>query len=266
MASSLKPDIMVTPSDLFIATANVSGTVPYITQTPELGVRAVAGDGREYRYVQAGSTALITGQLLQAPAPQSNLQAITGVAVAQFGTSVTLTISTGTAITAGQLAGSYFMTYGTVANGGGQMLAIQTNSAVSASGTSITITLADPLQIALTTSATVDIWPHSYIGVIQMPTTQTNKAVGVALGVFNNTSSTLNGLPASYYGWMQVKGISMSLIQGTPAANTALSASTTTAGAFEEQTTSTAASNYGLAVNLVTGVNGQYGPVDLLIS
>lgn len=265
--SSLKPDILVNPSDLFTAISNTAGTVPYTTQVPELGVRSVAGDGREFRYVQAGASALIVGQLLQAPALVSVLQAVTGVAVSQFGTSVTLTISNPSpAITAGQFSGGYFVTYGTVANGGGQCLQIQTNSAVSTSGTSITITLADPLQIALTTSATVSVYPQPYTGVIQMPTSQTNQAVGVALGVINNTSTTLNGLPASYYGWVQVKGHSMALIQGTPAIATGLGASTSTAGAFAIVSGTTSAPNSQYATNLLLGVDGRYGPVDLFLS
>lgn len=264
--SSLKPDIMVTPSDLYIATGNVAGTVPYITQVPELGVRAVTGDGREFRYIQAGATALIVGQLLQAPALNSNYQAVTGVATAQFLTTVTLTVSTGTAVVAGQFSGGHLITYGTVANGGGQCLQISTNSAVSSSGTSIVITLVDPLQVALTTSATVSIYPPDYLGVIQMPTAQTNKAVGVALGVINNTSTSLNGLPASYYGWAQVKGFSMVLIQGTPAIAVGLAASTSTAGALAVVSGTTSAPNANIATNLLVGTDGRYGPVDLLIS
>lgn len=265
--SSLKPDIVVTQSDLYVQTANVAGTVPYLTQVPELGVRAVTGDGREFRYVQAGASNLIVGQLQQAPAVQSNLQAVTGVAAVVGATTIILTISTGTAITSAQFSGGYFMTYGTVANGGGQMLKISTNTAVSSSGTSITITLEDPLQIALTTSATVDIFPNTYAGVIQMPTSQTNKAAGVALGINGNASNaTTNGLTASYYGWLQVKGTAMALIQGTPAIDVGLAASTSTAGSFAVVSGTTSAPNAQLATNLVLGVDGRYGPVDLLIS
>lgn len=264
--STLKPDLLVNPSDLYAAISNVSTTAPYNTQVPQLGARAVTGDGREFRYAQAGASALIVGQLQSGPALNSNLQGVTGVAVAQGGTSVTLTISTGTAITAGQFTGGYFITYGTVANGGGQCLQISTNSAVSASGTSITITLADPLQIALTASATCSVYPNRYNGVVQMPTSQVNAAAGVALGVYPNSSTSLNGLPASYYGWLQVKGFSMALIQGTPAIATGLAASASTAGAFAEVSGTTSAPNANIATALLVGADGRYGPVDLLIS
>lgn len=259
MASSLKPDILVNPSDLYIQTSNVFGTIPYTTFIPELGVRAVTGDGREFRYGQAGASNLIVGQLQQAAAPQSNLQAVTAVAIPASASSTnpstqtTLTISTGTAIAANQLVGGLYQTYGTVANGGGQSLRISANTSVTSAGTSITLTLEDPIATAITTSATVNIVPPAYSGIIQSPATVTGKVAGVAVG----------NLVASYYGWLQVKGLANVLISGTPAIGTGLSAPNAgTAGALQV----TAATLMDIATNLATGVNGQYGPVDLLIS
>lgn len=253
MATSLKPDIVITPSDLQAQIANVSTTVPYTTITPELGVRAVAGDGREYRYVQAGASALIIGQVQQCPALTTSA-AGTMIVAAVGVTSLALTISSST-FTAGALAGGYFQTYGTVANGGGQNLKIATNTAVTA-GTAITITLEDPLQVATTASANFTLVPPKYAGVIQMPTTATGSVVGVAV----------NPLVASYYGWIQIKGIANVLIQGTPAIGTALAAPASTAGAAAVTSGTTAAPNFNVGMNLATGVDGRYGPVDLLIS
>lgn len=250
MASSLKNDIQVMPQDLFAQVSNVSTTVPYNTFSPELGVRAVTGDGREFRYVQAGASALIIGQVQQSPAIVSTLQAITAPVLAVGTTSVTLTISS-TTIAAGALAGGQLLTYGTVANGGGQSLRISNNTAVTA-GTSITITLDDPIAVATTASATIDLIPNAYTGVIQLPTTNTNTVAGVAVGP----------LPASYYGWVQIAGQSMVLIQGTPAAFAPVGASVTTAGALAVASATIAS----LGINLATGVNGQYGPVRLNIN
>lgn len=261
--SSLRPDIMVNPADLFIQTGNVAGTVPYMTQVPELGVRSVTGDGREFRYIQAGASNLIIGELEQNAAPSANLIDVTAVAAAVGALTTTLTISTGTAITAGQFSGGSFTTYGTVATGGGQMLKISTNSAVTASGTSITITLEDPVQVAITTAATVTIMPPQYSGIIQCPGTVTGTPVGIALGVYPNPSTTLNGLTALYYGWVQVKGIANARISGTPAIGTGLAAPTSgTAGELMV----TAATLNDIATNLKTGVDHRYGPVDLRIS
>lgn len=250
--STLKPDLLVNSQDLFAQIANTSTTVPYTTQVPPLGARAVTGDGREFRLCQAGATALVIGTMQQSAAPQSNLVDVTAVAAAVGATSITLTISTGTAIAAGALSGGYFQTYGTTANGGGQNLQIASNTAVSASGTSITITLADPVITAITTSATVNIlWP-TYASVIQVPTGITGTVAGLAV----------TSLPISYYGWLQVKGVANALIQGTPAINLGLVCSTTTAGALGVEAATTAQ----LAQNLKTGVDGRYGPVNLLVS
>ena len=253
MASSLKPDVLVNPSDLFAQVSPTAGTVPYNTGNPELGVRAVTGDGREFRYVQAGASNLIIGQLQQAAAPQSNYIDVTAVAVAAGATTATLTVSTGTAVAANQFAGGYYTTYGTVANGGGQILSIAGNTAVSASGTSITLTLSDAPVTAITTSATVSIIPPAYTSIIQVPATVTGKVAGVAVGA----------LAATYYGWVQIKGVANALIAGTPAIGTGLSAPNSgTAGALQV----TAATLMDIATNLKTGVDGRYGPVDLLIS
>lgn len=263
MASSLRPDIMVNPSDLFAQIANVVTTVPYNTQFPDLGVRSTTGDGREFRYIQAGASALIAGQLTQAAGPQSNYVDVTAVAVAAGATTATLTVSTGTAVVANQFAGGFYQTYGTVANGGGQNLLIGGNTAVSASGTTITITLSDAPSVAITTSATVNIIPPPYTGIIQVPSTVTGKVAGIALAVNPNPSTTLNGLTALYYGWVQIKGVANALIAGTPAIGTGLSAPNAgTAGALQV----TAATLMDIATNLKTGSDGRYGPVDLLIS
>lgn len=263
MASSLKPDIQVCPADLFIQTAPTATTVPYTTFIPELGVRAVTGDGREFRYISAGASNLIAGQLQQAAAPQSNYVDVTAIAVAAGATTATLTVSTSTAVALNQFSGGYYQTYGTVANGGGQNLRISSNTAVTASGTSITFVLEDAPSIAITTSATVNIIPPAYAAVIQVPTTVTGKVAGVALTVNPNSSTTLNGLTATYYGWVQTKGVANALIAGTPAIGTGLSAPNGgTAGALQV----TAATLMDIATNLKTGTDGRYGPVDLRIS
>jgi len=250
--SSLKPDILVTPADLFIQTSNTSGTVPYTTQIPELGVRAVTGDGREFRYASAGASALVLGTLQQAAAIQANYTDVTAVAVAAGATTATLTVSTGTAVAANQFAGGFYTTYGTTANGGGQILKISANTAVSASGTSISLILEDAPATAITTSATVTIVPPSYAALIQVPTTVTGRVAGVAV----------NALAAGYYGWVQTKGIANALIAGTPAAQSGLIAPVSgTAGALQVQS-----STYqSIAINQKTGSDGRYGPVLLAV-
>jgi hypothetical protein len=263
MASTLKNDIVVIPSDLYTAISNVSTTVPYSTQIPQLGVRAVTGDGREFRYVQAGASALIVGQVIQSPALVANGTGTCPV-LAVGALSAALTVSSST-YAANALAGGYFATYGTVANGGGQNIRISGNTAVTA-GTTLTVTFDEPVPFAINASANFVLVPAKYNGVVQIPTTATGSVAGIALGITNNTSTSLNGLPASYFGWLQVKGFSNVLIQGTPAIGTALAAPGTAVGSAGVTSGTTSAPNMNVGMNLATGVDGRYGPVDLLIS
>ena len=154
------------PSDLYTAISNVSTTVPYNTFTPQLGVRAVTGDGREFRYVQAGASALIVGQVQQSPALVANGTGTCPV-LAIGALSAALTVSSST-YAANALAGGYFATYGTVANGGGQNIRISGNTAVT-SGTTLTVTFDEPVPFAITASANFVLVPAKYNGVIQMP-------------------------------------------------------------------------------------------------
>ena len=257
---------MINPADLFVQTSNVAGTVPYMTQIPELGVRSVTGDGREFRLVQAGAADLLIGNIQQGPVIITTAVG-TCVAMAVGATSAALTITSST-IAVNALAGGYFTTTGTVAVGGGQCLKIATNTVV-ASGTAITITLEDPVQMAITTGATFFLLPNPYNGVIIAPSTPTGAPVGLALGVTNRTatqvSGTTNGLTALYYGWLQTKGTANALINGTPAIGTGLAVGGAN-GALAVVSGTTSAPNFQIAQALATGVSGSYGPVNLLIS
>lgn len=253
MASTLKDDIIINPNDLYAQISNVATTAPYSLFTLPLGSRATTGDGRDFRLVQAGASNLIIGQVQQCPALVATGTG-TAIAAAVGVTTLALTISSST-YAANALAGGFFITYGTVANGGGQNLRIATNTAVTA-GTAITITLDDAVQTAITASANFVLVPAKYAGVIQMPTTATGSVAGV----------TVNNLTALYYGWVQTKGFANVLIQGTPAIGTAVAAPASTAGACAVTSGTTSAPNMNVGTTLATGVDGRYGPVDLFIS
>lgn len=89
-------DLQIVASDL---TLNSS------IQMHNLGERAVTPDGRSFRYVKAGGTALVPGKLYQAPAEVTNHQNLAPTdAVAIGATSLTVTLGA-TAATANQYAG-----------------------------------------------------------------------------------------------------------------------------------------------------------------
>lgn len=221
--SSLKPDIMVNPCDLFTALAPTAGTVPYMTQIPDLGVRAVTGDGREFRFITAGGVTLIPGTLLQASAQIANHQNLAPTAVAAIGaTSVTVTLGA-TAATVNQYSGGWALI--TVTPGQGYMYQISSHPAAALS-TTLTLTLTDALIVALSTASRVDLIANPYNGVIINPTAASSCPVGAA--VF--------GITNAYYGWIQTKGVTNLLADGAVTVGTSLVASNATAGAVEAGT------------------------------
>lgn len=221
-----------------------SSTVPLHT----LGERVATNDGRAYRYVLAGGTALVPGKLQQAPAEVTNHQNLTPAAAAIGDTTVTATLGA-TAATADQYAGGYVMV--TVTPGQGYQYRIKSHAAVLSGGV-ITLVLEDPILVAWTTSTRIDLCASPYSGVIVNPATASSAPIGVA--VF--------AVPAASYGWIQVAGPACVLMDGTGVVGTNMAASNGTAGAVEPHTGVQA-----IVGQAITGVaTTEYGSVNLTIS
>src|SRR3990167_1908964 len=104
----------------------------------ELGEVAVTTDGRRFRYAQAGGTALVVGNILQAPAETVADQ---GLAVAAAGIGATQITTTSTVtVTANQYGGGYVLV--TITPGLGQIFRIKSHPAATAAG--VVLTLEDP--------------------------------------------------------------------------------------------------------------------------
>lgn len=228
--SSLSADILVSPADLFSQTSNVSTTVPYNTGQPQLGVRGVTGDGREFRFCQAGASNLVVGNLLQAPAQIANHRRLTPTAASAGATSVTVTLGA-TLVSANQYNQGWLVVEDDSGGTGGFQYQIK-NTPAAALSAALTVTLADPLVVAITASAHVSLVLNPYSGVIQMPSTATSAPVGVALPVSQPASQSA-GITANYYGWVQERGVATVLSEGGSTVGTAVAASDTTAGAVE---------------------------------
>ena len=218
-----------------------------LNETPsstKLGCRAVSNDGREYRYALAGGTALVVGKLQQSAAEITNHQDLTPTAAAAIAaTSITVTLGN-TAATANYYAGGFALI--TTSTGVGYMYRIASNPAANASAT-IVLTLDDAITIATATSSRVDLYPSPYQSVIVNPTTASSAPVGVAISAITNAQ----------YGWIQTKGISNVLMDGTGVVGTAQVASNAVAGAVEPLTGVQAAVG-----TLLTGVaDQQYGAI-----
>ncbi len=212
----------------------------------QLGAKATTGDGREFRFVLAGGTTLVPGKLQQTSAEVTGWETL-AVAAAAVGATTVVTTSTVT-VTANELAGGYLVV--AVTPGQGYTYRIAGNTAATAAVT--TITLDDPIQVALTTSSTVSVVLNPFNGVILNPTTATGAIAGVAVFPIVNAQ----------YGWIQTKGPVGVLAGGTIVVGEQVGASTVTAGAIEATTGVVA--DVGVAIQGI--VSGDYGPVNLSIS
>lgn len=234
--SQLKgPAVLVEYQDLFTSTTNAN----YM----DLGGTATTGDGRFYRFVLAGATALVPGTLLQSPAEVTANQNL-AVAAAAIGDTTVTTTTTLTA-TLNQYAGGYMAV--TVTPGQGYIYKIKANPAVTTAA--LAITLEDPIQVALTTASRIDLYPSPYTSVIINPSTATSAPQGVAI----------YPVTAAQYGWIQVSGQTNVLADGAVVVGTTVVASNATAGAVEAFTGVQAV--VGVAL---TGIaTTEYGLIDL---
>jgi len=202
--------------------AGVPPVLDEATPSQVLGTKLVTPDGRAFRYVLAGASALVTGNLLQSPAEATGNQSRIVAAAAVGATSVTTTDTV--TVTANQYAGGYLIPTGEAGTGRGEVYRIKSHPA--ATGAVCTFQLEDPIQVALSSSSQVDLVASPYSGVIQNPTTASGCVVGVAV----------NDITAAQYGWIQTRGISAPLADGALTVGALVVASNGTAGAVEVAT------------------------------
>lgn len=233
--STLSSTTLVNPQDIFTSSS---------TANTQLGAQASTGDGRTFRYAQAGAVAFVPGKLYQSSAEDTTNYENLAVAAAAIGATTVTTTTTAT-ITANYLAGGFMAV--SVTPGQGYIYQIAGNTAATAAAFSITLT--DPILVALTTSSRIDLYPTPYSNLVVNPTTATSAAKGVAV----------YPVAISGYGWVQVGGAANVLAQGTVVVGTQVAASSTTAGAIVA--TSGVLANVGVAL---TGIaTTEYGLIDL---
>ena len=235
--TKLTSDALVVAQGLLVESA---------TQQHDLGTRVSTPDGRAFRYAKAGE-ALVAGTLLQAPVEKTNHQDLTPSIAAIGATSITVTLGA-TAATANYYAEGWALV--TVTPGVGYMYKIKSHPAADSSG-SLTITLEDPLKIAITATSRIDLVVNPYSGVIINPTTATSCPIGAATYV----------MTSAYYGWIQTHGPAVLLKDGGSTVGTNVSASNGTAGAVEAAVTAQAAIGFAM-----TGIaTTEYGAVYLTL-
>lgn len=225
----------------------------------ELGQAAYGAKAKKFRYVKAGGSNLVIGNLLQSPARDTNF---TDMAVqAAVATSVALNPTFGGYPIPVTLGGTATTTntdyaggglYITVTPGIGQSFEILANDIQSSATGTCNFYVREAPLVALTTSSKATVTKDPYNGVVQSPTTITGRIVGVAV----------TAIPANNYGWIQVWGEAAVLSDVTVATiGQAVARSTTTAGAVTQQTTNLAQVGY---VNIL-GVSAEDQPVFLTI-
>lgn len=202
----------------------------------------VTSDGRSFRYCLAGATALVVGNLQQAQAEATDSQNL-AVAAAAIGDLSIVTTTTLT-VTANEFAGGWAVI--SVTPGVGYQYRIRSHPAVTAAA--LTLTLEDPIQVALTTGSRVDLVHNPYRSIIVQPTTVTSSTVGVAV----------NNITAAQYGWLQNGGVGVCLTDGATSVGQQVTNSGTIAGAVIDAASTTRA----IVGCAVTGIaDTEYGAI-----
>lgn len=215
-----------------------------------MGFRAVAKDGRVFRWVLNGAADTVAGSLYQGAAQLTNHQNMAVTATAIGATVVNVTPGN-TAAAANLYAEGYLIVHTTP--GLGYCYAVDSHPAITAStAQNITLRGDDPIQVALTTSSKVDLVQNPYKSVVVCPTTLTSAVVGCSTYI----------ITAAFNGWLQTWGVAPVLINGTPAVGNAVVSSGTTSGAAD-----IISSTFDpIGSMLVTGVSGKCQPVFLKIA
>lgn len=219
------------------------------TQLHPLGTRFQTRDGRTFRYVKAGASALVVGNVIQAPAQITTHDQLTPAAAAIGASTLVPTLDATNAVVENQYAEGWAVIDTTP--GLGYAYPIASHLAAAAS-TAVTLNLhADAkVAVALTTSSRITLVPNPFKGVIQSPvTTLTGAVVGVAVAP----------IAADNFGWIQVSGPGAVLIAGTPAVGAAVVVPATAAGAVVVD--GAAAATKVIGSMMVTGVDGKVLPV-----
>lgn len=160
----------------------------------ELGAMGFDKWGNKYRYVQGGAANLVTGNLLQEAAEDTNYRSMVCQAeVAIADTMIPVTLG-GTAVTANQFEQGQLVVESST--GIGQLFRIVRHDVQTSTTGTCKFYVDRPVKIALSTSSQITVRKNIADGAIQFPTTPTGAPIGVAL----------YAMTAAYYGWVQSGG------------------------------------------------------------
>lgn len=223
------------------------------TRKEEVGTLRILRDGRKFRYCKNGAGALVAGHLNAAAAIAADVMDEACAFVHAIGDMIFSETITSATYEEDYFAGGYLQIND--ATGEGHQYKILSSTAVAA-GTSIILTLEDPIRVALAVTTSQFTISHSpYMAVIET-TTEENLPIGVAP----------IAVTIAYYFWNQTGGPALGLIAGTPAVGTVLTLGAV-AGAFAAIATALDVDvAYQAAIAWGTvGVDTEYKPVMLTL-
>lgn len=228
-----------------ILNANLQGVYQQ-SSTPnyKLGTKyCPEGDsGPIYRYAKAGGTALAPGKLVGTAAADTNfINKSVPYAAAIGATQIYITATAAAA--AGQFNDGYAIVNDEV--GEGHRYEIESHTIPSSGDMLITLKPTTPIKVALTTASQVTLRANNYTGLLVTAATLIGAVVGVC---------PIN-VTAAYYFWVLTRGETPCLSDGTPTVGSAITASTSVAGAFMANA---ASGTYVVGRTLEKGVNTEY--------
>jgi len=192
-------------------------------QRQVLGAEMAFPDGRKFRYVNNGGTALQEGKVVASEAAlghhDEDLVITTCPAVGDTTISVTLE---DTAAAKDLYAEGYLFFNLASASLAHEMYKIKGHPLIASTGTGvITIDEPDGFQTAITAGTdTAGLIKSPYKDIVVAPAAVAGRFVGVAAA----------DIEADYYGWVQVAGLASACIDGTPAVGTLVGCSSNHAG------------------------------------
>ena len=194
------------------------------TQSQLLGTRMIVQGGRVFRYARAGASALAVATLAKPGEPTTGYSNLSIAARVEAGSlSLTATLQY-RATTLNQFADGFV--YVNDADGEGQLYEVVENSATAKEGT-LTIKVNTPLQVALTTSSQVTLFPHR-LSALQRTNLATNEQAAGVVPV---------AVAANSYFWLQTYGPAVCLQEGGLKSDQAVAPSMKTKGAVALATT-----------------------------
>ena len=208
----LLPIVAGGPGDQFSEDTNRPGN--------PLGSRMLFADGREYGLCLAGATALVAGALNQQTLNSAEFDELVTAAAAVGAKEVTITTGS-VALATDQAADGYLNIEDDA--GEGHLYTIKSHPAI-ATTTAGVLTLYEQLQVALTAASTSLVFINPWSLAIIKPASAPTAAL---LGV------SPHALPASNFGWLQVKGPASVVTDGSVLISEHVRTSDAVAGAVE---------------------------------